>query len=291
MNVNDAITRIQQTTLSGLKWCLVDASKVPYRWDGEKARPNCVADFVDFDKICKADVSKYCGLGISIQASNICAIDVDHCFSKANDIESADDRAIDILSRFSDSAYCEFSFSGTGLRILFDHPEIEDYASKYYIKNTRKNVEFYQPGKSARYVTITGNVIRDDWVKSSVHEPLMKFLDDYMLRPEIVRTIEVSTETRSFEELMKLTKVKYFKDIRFQDLWFKQAPGSGKNESELDFHLLNCIYESITQDKEMVRRIFEESPYFKSKDSKHRWKWENQDHRYFNYVFERISGK
>ena len=92
-------------------------------------------------------------------------------------------------------------------------------------------------------------------------------------------------ETRTYEELLKLTKAKYLKDMTFQNLWFTPAPGSGSNESERDYHLVAYLYENITQDKELLKKIFETSPFFKSKDFKHRNKWTQQDGRYFNYLY------
>ena len=47
------------------------------------------------------------------------------------------------------------------------------------------------------------------------------------------------------------------KNSTFQDLWFGVAPGSGKNESELDFQLLAMIFENITQNEEQLKALFE----------------------------------
>ena len=232
-------------------------------------------------------------MGISIQASKVVAIDVDHCFSKEFDISSADERAKDILERFADYAYCEFSFSGKGLRILFKLDLIEDYTDKYYIKNEKFGIEFYQPSKSFRYVTVTGKVIADNQIlkpEEELNTIVNDFLNDYMLRPNR-KTKAVHTkklETRSFDELMKLVKAAYFTNRQFQDAWFDKAPGSGKDESEKDYKLIATLFETITQDKTLLKQIFEASPYFKSKDSKHVYKWTYQNGRYYNYVYDMI---
>ena len=39
-----------------------------------------------------------------------------------------------------------------------------------------------------------------------------------------------------------------------------------------------------------AKEVFEMSPFFKSKDRKHVYKWERSDHRYFNYLYNVISG-
>ena len=293
MNVIDIINNITNTSLFdlNLKYCLVNRFKEPYRIDNTLARPNEVNDFVELNEIlsCKR-LSRYAGLGISIQASNICAIDVDKCFSKPNDISTADERAKDILERFKDVAYCEFSFSGHGLRIFFVAPLIENYNKLYYIKNSDKEIEYYQPSKSFRYVTITGNKIYDKIDKSkNLNEVLISFLNDYMKKP--IKTIKhiKDIESKSLDELKKDVRILYLKNALFQNLWFGKAPGSGKNESELDYQLLACIYENITHNKEQVKQLFELSPYFQSKDEKHIYKWEYNNFRYFEYIFQNIS--
>lgn len=293
MNALDSILSVLNTNLStyDLRYCLVTATKLPMKIDDTPARPNHEEDFVALNDLlqCKT-LESYAGIGISIQASKICAIDVDNCFSSAFDITSADERAKDVLLRFSKLCYCEFSFSGKGMRILFDHDVIVDYSDSYYIKNASKSIEFYQPTKSYRYVTITGKVIADNRRQVLPSYVLTEFLDDYMKKPErqLHSTMTTNNEDRSFDDLMKLVKRMYFKDIRFQDLWFHQAPGSGKNESELDYQLLATMYESVTQDKDLLRSIFEESPYFKSKDLKHVNKWNAQSRRYYDYIYSVI---
>lgn len=296
MNSLDVIERVGNTSivLSDLKFCLVDENKHPYKIDNTPARPNMVEDFVDFeDLISSPYLEKFAGIGISIQASKICAIDVDHCFETPNDINSGDERAKYFLNLFK-NAYCEFSFSGTGLRILFYNPLIENYSDKYYIKNEKYKVEFYQPGKSFRYVTLTGNYIYNNEInpKNSFVSEVFNFLDKYMKRQQIIRKeIKEEVETRSYEELMKIVKVKYFKDMVFQNLWFNPAPGSGKDESERDFHLVSYLFENVTQDKEMIKKIFESSNFFKTKDSKHVYKWNYNEFRYFNYLYSIIKGE
>lgn len=293
MTAREVIERLNNKSIksSKLMYCLVDSNKHPYKLDDTPARTNTVEDFVDFDTISKSTkLDKYAGIGISIQASNICAIDVDHCFSIANDITSADERAKYCLDIFKDVAYCEFSFSGTGLRILFKHPVIINYSDKLYIKNDKTQIEYYQPNKSYRYVTLTGNTIVDNDIniEHDITNVLFDFLDKYMTRNFIHFDVQtVSTEeTRSYEELMQLVKKCYRKDMTFQNLWFVHAPGSGKDESERDYHLVAYLYENITQNKDMIKKIFETSTFFKTKDSKHVYKWTYQNGRYFDYLYE-----
>lgn len=280
--------------LYDLRYCLVDQNKRPYKIDNTLARPNKVEDFVDLDSLFQNDkLDTYAGIGISIQASNICAIDVDHCFSIPFNISSSDERAKDIINRFKNIAYIEFSFSGTGLRVLFKENIIDNYSNLYYIKNETVGIEYYQPTKSFRYVTVTGSSIYNNEIKTydGSKSILIDFLNKYMLKP-IKQQRNVKTnkiETRSLEQLLKLVKYHYLKDGIFQNLWFDNAPGSGKNESERDYHLMIYLFENITQDKKLIKEIFESSPFFKSKDRKHMYKWNYQNFRYFEYLYKMIQ--
>lgn len=301
MNLLDTLDNISKTNNSiiSLKYCLVTKDKLPFKIDGSLAKPNMVEDFVDLTTIINnlnnIKIDNYKGVGISIQASNISAIDVDHCFETPFDIKSGDNRAKELIEMFKDFAYIEFSFSGTGLRILFKTNIIEDYSTKYYIKNANNSIEYYQPTNSFRYVTVTGKYIYNNEIKESLelNKNIILFLDKYMKREE-KKKIEIYTtkeETRTFEELLKLVKFHYFKDGIFQNLWFDKAPGSGSNESERDFHLVAYLYQHITQDKDLIKQLFESSPFFKSKDWKHKNKWNYQNFRYYNYLYDNIREK
>ncbi len=292
MSAIDVIERLANTKLINhdLKYCLVTESKLPKKLNGEMAKPNNVNDFVSLSELLLADnLNEYAGVGISIQASNICAIDIDHCFKISKDIESGDERAKAALKLFKNN-YCEFSFSGTGLRILFLSDVIENLTDKYYIKNSKTQCEYYQPFKSFRYVTLTGNYIYNNEIKNVDINSLNSFLEAFMLKPKLPEIKGKETEENvSFEELLKRVKVMYFKNSDFQDLWFGKAPGSGKNESELDYKMIITLFTEVTQSREMIKKLFELSPYFKSKDYKHKKKWENQNNRYYNYVYDQIA--
>lgn len=296
MNAFDVLSNIfknEHLCNANLKYCLVGSNKRPYRYDGKDARPNDIDDFVQLIDLVEANKwIDYAGIGISIQASNICAIDVDKCFSSPFDISTADSRALDVIDRFKHFAYIEFSFSGTGLRVFFRQDNIEDYSSKYYIKNDRVNIEYYQPKQSYRYVTITGRTIVDNPIDSSISykDDIIDFLNTYMLRPIVVKQhVDVNeNDDRSLEDLLKIVKRLYFKDYTFQNLWFTNAPGSGKDESQRDYHLVAYLYENVTQNREKLRQVFECSTFYKTKDSRHISKWLYNDYRYFNYLYDKV---
>lgn len=270
----------------------MDNNKCPHKADDSFAYPNKNEDFVPLYDILKCkNLEHYKSLAVSIWANKICAIDIDHCFSKQNDLSSASLLALDIINRFKDFAYIEFSFSGTGLRFLFRQKDVPNYIDTYYIKNSLLGIEYYQPGCSARYVSVTGNCIIDNDIDNDkdYSKVIVDFLDKYMKRKmTFIEHSIIDIETRPFEELEKKTKHLYMSDYDFQTVWFSQAPGSGFDESERDYKLICLLFEKVTKDKESIRRLFEESPFFKSKDWKHKHKWEASEYRYFNYQYNEI---
>lgn len=291
MTAIDVLANIYSTSMlnANCQYCLVKANKLPYKIDGTLARPNQPSDFVSLATLVECEnLEEYAGLGVSIQASKLCAIDVDHCFERPLDISSIDKRGKDILEMFEGKAYCEFSFSGTGLRIFFKAPIVENYSETYYIKNSKNEIEYYQYTGNARYVTITGNTISDNF--SNISDTfLLQFLDKYMkkeIRKSNVKVVD--NDNRDIEELLVITKRLYLKNIHFQDLWFGKAPGSHSNESELDYELLVYLYENITQDVDKIRQLFEMSYYFSTKDFYHKTKWSRDNYRYFKFQYNEI---
>ena len=287
MNALETIENITNTNLifENLKYCLVSKDKIPYKLTDEKASPNNVNDFVDFEDLLQHKHLKfYAGVGVSIQASNICAIDVDHCFINPNDIYSGDERAKNLLEEFKDT-YCEFSFSGTGLRILFRLENlIENYNEEFFIKNKNNQIEFYQPNNSYRYVTITGHYIYNKPIKKLTNTDIILFLNKYMKKEKTFSIDKKIKRELSLNDAFKLTKYHYLTNQTFQDLWFSKAPGSGKDESERDYAILAYLFENITENKEILKELFENSYFYKTKDDKHIKKWEQSENRYFNYI-------
>ena len=289
MNSLETIENITNTNLifENLKYCLVSKDKIPFNINGKIASPNNVDDFVDFDKLIEFNhLRMFAGVGISIQASNICAIDVDHCFINPNDIYSGDERAKNLLEEFKDT-YCEFSFSGTGLRILFRLENIiENYNENFYIKNKNNQIEFYQPNDSYRYVTITGRTIYDNCLKKYTLNQFNSFLYKYMKKEKTLNGEQKIKPKTAINDIVKQLKYLYLTNQTFQDLWFSDAPGSGKDESERDYQIIAFLYENITEDKEKIKELFESSYFFKTKDDKHIKKWEFNNFRYFNYIYD-----
>lgn len=276
------------------RYCLATDLKVPYTVKNKIAHPNISRDFVDLDTLIQCNsLDKYDAIGISVQCSNICAIDVDKCFSKKFDISSGDERAKDVIQMFKDKAYIEFSYSGKGLRILFLGENIDNYSDKYYIKNTKTGCEYYQPKNSARYVTLTGKCIHDNSLYLLRDMTLVyEFLEKYMKKPEIKEVkIANKNDEKSLDALMKIVRKHYNLHHEFQELWFNEEHyliNDLSQESDTDFKLLRYLYSHVTQDEELLRLVFEKSPYFNTKDEKHKKKWNASNYRYFRYMYQHL---
>lgn len=267
------------------KWCFVDQMKLPFNYKGNLLKPNDFNDFCEIEQLANENIDNFKGIGLSINASNIVAIDIDKCFSEPFNINSADERAKDILNLFKDY-YCEFSFSGTGIRILFYSNLIEDFKDKYYIKNSKNKIEIYFPYFSARYVTITGKFIYNNDINICQDNLLINFLDKYMKRDIKINENLKEDKILSWDEIYIELKKLMVKDSQFLNTWTSKAPGSGKNESELDYFLIISICNNITTNKKLIKEIFETSFYYQSKDNLHKHKW--NDTEYFNNTYNRI---
>lgn len=301
MSAIDTIERIINSQLINidLKYCLVDEHKLPHKLDGSLAKTTIMNDFVSFESLLSCEnLDNYAGLGISIQASNVSGVDIDKCVSTPFDASTISDDAKKIIDIFKSWAYIEFSFSGTGIRILFRQPIIKEYREKYYIKNSKRQIEFYQPAEgkdlSNRFLTITGMTLYNNALLSvdSHSSDIIYFLDTYMKRQVQLQKITASiyeNDNRSLEALLRNVKLKMLSNGDLMNLWFTPAPGSGKDESERDYRLLKLLYKHITKDKDKLKEVFESSPFFKSKDDKHLQKWTKLNYRYFNYLYDNIS--
>lgn len=303
MSALDCVERLSYTEIPNedLRYCLASKDKNPYKIDGTRASVNKYEDFVSFDEVLSSShLEEFAGLGISIQASKIIAIDLDHCVEVPLDISTANQQTKDIIGMFKDFAYVEFSFSGKGIRILTRQHEIENYRSQYYIKNSNLGIEFYQPAfddiVSNRYVTITGNTIYNNKIDSDEdHSEILKsFLEKYMKKEAVHKNnivISHKNEDKTLDQLRKLVKRWLIMDQSFQDDWFKDGIHPTKadhDESERDFRILTFLYTHITTDPEKIRQLFEESTFFKTKDGSHIHKWEYNDYRYFKYQLSKI---
>lgn len=294
MSAIDTLEAITSTSLifEDLRYCLVNSNKLPFTVHNKIAAVNNKSDFVEFEKLFDCDkLHTYAGIGISVQASEVCAVDIDQCVSTPFEESTINTQAKEIINMFKHFAYIEYSFSGTGIRILFKQKSVEDYSKQYKIKNSKRQLEYYQPNHSNRYVTVTGRYLFNNPLTSDEKnfETVIKFLEKYMKKQIRKREKVNVTDETCLDELLKKVKYHYFTSYSFQDLWFTHAPGSGKDESERDYRLVRYLYLNITQDRDKVKELFEMSEFFKTKDRKHIFKWTRNNYRYFDYIFNHIK--
>lgn len=280
----DFLLKILDTSLPyyDLKWCLVDEKKVPYQYNGKIAKTNNKKSFCSIEELVNDNLLKFAGIGISVNYSNICAIDIDKCVSKPFDINSINKKAKLILEKFS-NYYCEFSFSGTGIRILFyldDLKFLENCKQNYYTKNSKQKIEFYSP-LDVRYVTITGMTIWNNKLKPITINIIKEFLDWCMILEKKASSSTNSQQDNNITDdtiIHKNLKRLFIRDATFLETWYSKAPGSGKNESELDYYLMKTLFEKVTSNFEKIKQVLETSDYYLSKDKRHKKKWNESNY-------------
>ena len=250
-------------------WKLTDKGKIPIDIStGNMARSNDRTTFTTYSNAFQA-LSKYYqideqgrqtgGLGLGI-FNGYSAIDIDHCVEDG----VISDLARDIIDYCG--SYTEYSPSGTGIRIILK-TETELNKATHYINNAKLGLEIYISDQTNKYVTITGDVL---YPSNIVYVDLAYILEKYMKKDRAEPTITALT--------FDITK--YANDAKLQELWNGIAPGSHSNESELDLALCSKLAYYTKGDYLAVDKAFRQSPYYKSKDTEHLYKWEvREDYR------------
>ena len=258
MSALDVIENICKTTLinEDFIYCLVDNNKIPYTHKNTLCHPNRQEDFNSLETLLSNnEIEKYEGVGISIFANNISAIDVDCCIKEPFNINCLDDRAKDIVNVFKDRAYIEFSFSGRGLRVLFDIINLPvNYNTEYYIKNSKKSIEFYNPSFKARYVTITGKPLYNNNPRNKIDFNEIKFFFDKYFKREYKLNIngyigkeEIDKESTKENINIKVTEKDIFMDY---EIYTFEITNNSEKEILLD-RILNVGSIYLQDQKEL----------------------------------------
>lgn len=235
------------------------------------AKTNDKGTFKTFNQII-GEIKEGQGLGIGIFDS-LCGIDIDHCIDNQGNIS---DTAKDIIQTID--SYCEKSPSGTGVHILFRCNNQEKIDSdSYYIKNSTKGVEIYQGNYDNRYFTLTGDKIQGNFnvvdfskVKQILNKYNKKQNKTIQSNNNNIIKIYDTTEDEDF------LKIGLQKDSKLQELWNSTPSGSGGNESETDLTLLNKLAYWTNCNEYLMKKYFEQSPYYQAKDNQHKKKWEQR---------------
>ncbi len=237
-------------------------TKIPYKTNGYRAKSTVKADFTDFETAMRC-VKNYNGIGLGI-FDGFCAVDIDHCVKDG----VLSDLAQEIVNTFN--SYTEYSPSGEGVRIIFKAQGFKYDKKRYYINNHKLGLEIYVSGCTSKYVTLTGNVIKNLPVRDCSTE-LSLVLDYYMKKRKDTKADSKMQNTTSYlsdEEV--ITKALNAKNgEKFKRLWSGDFDSS---HSEADLALCSHLAFWCDGDTEQMDRLFRSS-------SLYREKWERDDYR------------
>ena len=246
-------------------WKLTEKGKEPFNLaTGLHAKSNDETTFSSYPVLLN-NLHKYLkfendkqvgGIGFGI-FRGYSAVDIDHCVDENGNLT---DMARDIID-FCQS-YTEYSPSRTGIRIIFK-TQVRINKEEYYINNRNNGLEIYISDNTNKFVSITGNKISGDTINEV---DITYILDKYMKRG--VFNIQKALE----------------KDEKLNTLWNKVAPGSHADESESDMALCCKLAFYLKNNESEIKKYFEMSPYFQSKDDAHKRKW------FSGYDLETIRG-
>jgi len=236
-------------------------TKVPYQINGSKAdctNPHC---FTDFDTVVN-NVTNHDGIGMGIFAP-YAAIDIDYCIKNGKKSEMARD-IVETLN-----SYTEYSPSGEGIRIIVKAEHLNYDSSRYYINNHKIGLEVYVAGITNKYVTITGNAIRECDVAERPHE-IMAVLDKYMTKPVVTDTTQINIPGSFLSDKSVMSKAMQSKQgEKFKALWNGHYTSS---QSEADQALCAILAFWCGGDMEQMDRVFRKSKMYRNK-------WERLDYR------------
>ena len=238
-------------------------TKVPYRINGRRANPSSRDSFAGFgDAYAKLQEAKnrYDGIGISTFGS-FGFIDIDNCISEDDQLSPM---ALDIVDTIC--SYTETSPSGKGVRIIVYPGDLVYDTERYYINNRNNRLEVYIPGATDKYVTLTGNPIREYDV-SECPEELHTVLEKYMVRPMagFIKQYRVKPPGSYLTDGSVLVKVFASRQAdKFKSLWEGNIP-AGKTHSDADMSLAMMLAFWCGGDVEQMDRLFRESKLMRSK--------------------------
>ena len=238
-------------------------TKVPYQSNGKRANPTDPQCFTDFDTVC-AVRDKYDGIGIGI-FDDLVAIDIDHCVTDGVLSPMAQD-IIDTMD-----CYTEYSPSGNGIRIIGLISGLHYDKARYYINNRKLGLEVYVAGYTGKFVTLTGNVIREcDLVDRS--KELMTVLDKYMVKPVVILDMNREVPGSYLSDASVISKAMASKQgEKFSYLWEGNIP-VGSTHSEADQALCTMLAFWCGGDTDQMDRLFRESGLMREK-------WSREDYR------------
>ena len=237
-------------------------TKVPYQVNGSRADATKKQDFADFRLVVNA-ASGYDGIGMGVFGTS-CAIDIDHCVAGGK-LTSMAQSIMDTMN-----SYTELSPSGTGVRIIFKAVGLSYDKGRYYINHRNIGLEVYVAGKTNRFVTLTGNAIRERTIETRTTE-LMTVLEKYMVKPVKAKKTKASVPGSYLTDESVISKAMASKQgEKFKALWNGVIP-EGKSHSEADQALCTMLAFWCGGDTAQIDRLFRQSGLMREK-------WERSDY-------------
>lgn len=208
------------------------------------------------------------GLGFMFQKeTGLVGIDIDHCLDADGNI--VDERVKAILD--ANDAYAEVSKSRSGIHIISRGQK--NFSSNKMHLTDEIVLEVYD---SARYFFITGNLFSSEKDKITDGQALLDYIGKEFFSSSnekssnIAIPIEASNEPAVIsEEVMDRLEYNLNSDEYFNRRW--NGERFKGDESSDDMSLL-CSLAQVTHDRETIKALFINSPYFDSKDDAHKRK-------------------
>ena len=237
-------------------------TKVPYNpRTGAMARTNDPSTFADFNTAMKSyAIGGWDGIGYRV-SEGIGAIDIDHCIREDG---SLNDVAASILGIFPD-AYFERSPSGTGLRGFFKlSPDFAYDKTVYYINNRKHGLEVYLPGVTNRFVTVTGDMLRNGAVTRN-DDALRTLLDTFMKRSTRVSSKTVEPVSYLDDEGVITHASASESGDKFKALYAGNWEEGYDSQSDADMALVSILAFWCGNVEEQIDRIFRTSGLMRNK--------------------------
>lgn len=263
-------------------WVVATANKLPINpASGYGAKSNDSSTWSSFD-VCLSylkenygkevsignQMSSIEGLGFMFQKeTGLIGIDIDHCLDANGNI--VDERVKAILD--ANDAYAEVSKSCSGIHIISRGQK--NFSSNKMHLTDEIVLEVYD---SARYFFITGNLLSAEKAKITDGQALLDYIgkEFFSSSNEKSSTIAIPIEAGNEPAVISAEVMERLEHNLNSDEYFNRRWNGERfkgDESSDDMSLL-CSLAQVSHDRETIKALFINSPYFDSKDDAHKRK-------------------